>query len=126
VRYLLDSTLLIDHANRDEPAATLLKDLYSEAHELYTCDVVTCETLSQGDATHLRHLRALLDSLEYIATSPEAARWAAASRLARHRAGGKLGLGDSLIAGVAAELGATVVTRNRPDFERQGIEVVTY
>jgi predicted nucleic acid-binding protein len=31
-----------------------------------------------------------------------------------------------LIAGVAAELGATVVTRNRPDFERQGIEVMTY
>jgi hypothetical protein len=53
-------------------------------------------------------------------------RWAAGSRLRRHRAGGKLGLGDSLIAGVAAELGATVVTRNRPDFERQGIDVLTY
>jgi predicted nucleic acid-binding protein len=126
VRYLLDSTLFIDHANRDKPAAELLARLYSEPHELYTCDVVTCETLSQGDASHLRHLRALLDALEYIATSPEAARWAAASRLRRHRAGGKLGLGDSLIAGVAAELGATVITRNRPDFERQGIEVLTY
>lgn len=126
MRYLLDSTLLIDHANLDEPAAALLRDLYSKANELYTCDVVTCETLSQGDASHLRHLRALLDALEYVATSPEAARWAAASRLARHRAGGKLGLGDSLIAGVAAELGATVVTRNRPDFERQGIEVLSY
>lgn len=126
MRYLLDSTLLIDHANRDEPAARLLKDLFSEAHALYTCDVVTCETLSQGDANHLSHLRALLDALEYVATSPDAARWAAASRLARHRAGGKLGLGDSLIAGIAAELGATVVTRNRPDFERQGIEVLSY
>ena len=126
MRYLLDSTLLIDHANLDEPAAALIGDLYSNANELYTCDVVTCETLSQGDASHLRHLGALLDALEYVATSPEAARWAAASRLTRHRAGGKLGLGDSLIAGVAAELGAIVVTRNRPDFERQGIEVLTY
>lgn len=126
MRYLLDSTLLIDHANRDEPAAELLDRLYSEAHELYTCDVVTCETLSQGDASHLRHLRALLNALEYVATTPEAARWAANSRLTRHRAGGKLGLGDSLIAGVAAELDATVVSRNRPDFERQGIEVLTY
>jgi predicted nucleic acid-binding protein len=93
---------------------------------LMCCDVVTCETLSQGDASHLRHLRARLDALEYVPISPKAARRAAASRLARHRAGGKLGLGDSLIAGVAAELGATVVTRNRPDFERQGIEVLTY
>jgi predicted nucleic acid-binding protein len=32
-------------------------------------------------------------------------------------------MGDSLIAGVAADLCATVVTRNRPDFELQGIEV---
>lgn len=71
-------------------------------------------------------MRVLLDALEYVATSPNAARWAAASRLKRHRAGGKLGLGDSLIAGVAAELGATVVTRNRPAFERQGIEVLSY
>lgn len=126
MRYLLDSTLLIDHANRDAPAAKLLERLHSQPHELYVCDVVTCETLSQGDASHLRHLRALLDALEYVATTPDAARWAAASRLKRHRAGGKLGLGDSLIAGIAAELGATVVTRNRPDFERQGIEVLSY
>ena len=126
VRYVLDSTLLIDHANRDEPASELLQRLHSERHELYTCDVVTCETLSQGDTSHLRHLRSLLDALEYVATSPEAARWAAGSRLRRHRAGGKVGLGDSLIAGVAAQLGAIVVTRNRPDFERQGIEVLTY
>jgi len=126
MRYLLDSTLLIDHANRDEPAGQLLERLHSGPHELYTCDVVTCETLSQGDASHLRHIRVLLDALEYIATSPNAARWAAASRVKRHRAGGRLGLGDSLIAGVAAQLGATVVTRNRPDFERQGIEVLDY
>lgn len=126
MRYLLDSTLLIDHANRDESAGKLLTRLHTEPHELYTCDVVTCETLSQGDATHLRHLRSLLDALDYVATSPGAARWAANSRLRRHRAGGKLGLGDSLIAGVAAELGATVVTRNRPDFERQGIAVLDY
>lgn len=126
MRYLLDSTLLIDHANRDEPAAKLLERLYSEGHELFTCDVVTCETLSQGDTSHLRHLRALLDALEYVATSPGAARRAAEARHTRRLAGGKLGLGDALIAGVAAELGATVISRNRPDFERQGIPVLTY
>ena len=41
-------------------------------------------------------------------------------------AGGKLGLADALIAGIAADLGATVVSRNRPDFARQGIPVLTY
>jgi predicted nucleic acid-binding protein len=126
VRYLLDSTVLIDHANRDVPAAELLERLLSGPHELYTCDIVTCETLSQGDPDHLRHLRVMLTALEYVAVTPDAARWAANSRHKRHGAGGKLGLGDSLIAGVAAELGAIVVTRNRPDFERQGIEVLSY
>ena len=125
-RYLLDSTLLIDHANNDTAAAETLGRLFAEGHELFTCDVVTCETLSQGSAAQLRHLALLLDALEYVATSPRAARWAGAARLKRHRAGGKGGLGDALIAGVATELGATVVTRNRTDFLRQGIPVLSY
>ncbi|MGH2488447.1 MAG: type II toxin-antitoxin system VapC family toxin, partial [Candidatus Limnocylindria bacterium] len=77
MRYLLDSTLLIDHANRDPHASALLERLHAGPHELYTCDVVTCEVLSQGDAGHLGHLRVLLDALEYVATTPGAARWAA-------------------------------------------------
>jgi predicted nucleic acid-binding protein len=126
MRYLLDSTLLIDHANRDEPAMALLARLYADQHQLFTCDVVTCEVLSQGDPEHLAHLTALLVALEYVSTSPDAARRAAASRLRRRREGGKLGLGDALIGGIAVELQATVVTRNRPDFERQGIAVLDY
>ncbi len=35
-------------------------------------------------------------------------------------------LADALIAGVAETLGATVVTRKRPDFIRQGVPVTTY
>ena len=126
MRYLLDSTLLIDHGNDDPVAARLLERLYEEGHELFTCDVVTCETLSFGEDSDLRHLEALLQALEYVATSPAAARWAGASRRARHGAGGKRAFGDALIAGIAAELGATVVTRNPRDFERQGVRTLSY
>jgi predicted nucleic acid-binding protein len=126
VRYLLDSTLLIDHANGDARASALLARLFEEAHELYTCDVVTCEVLSLGTDAEARHLATLLDALEYVATSPDAARWAGESRRRRHRAGGKRSLADALIGGVAHTLGATVVTRNRPDFARQGVGVLTY
>lgn len=126
MRYLLDSTLLIDHANGDPPANALLMRLFEEGHELYTCDVVTCETLSRGTDDERRHLRNLLDALEYVATSPDAARWAGESRRQRHLAGGRRALADALIAGVAHGLPATIVTRNRPDFERQGIPVLTY
>jgi predicted nucleic acid-binding protein len=126
MRYLLDSTLLIDHANADTAAAALLNRLFSEGHELFTCDVITCETLSRGDPKHLLRIRGLLDALEYIATPPVAARWAGESRRKRHLKGGRRALGDALIAGVAHALGATVITRNRPDFDRQGIPTLDY
>jgi predicted nucleic acid-binding protein len=126
VRYLLDSTLIIDHGNRDSAASGLFQRLIEEGHELFTCDVVTCETLSLGDDEQLRRLRSLLDALEYVSTSPSAARWAAESRRRQRLAGGKRSLGDALIAAVADSLGATVVTRNRRDFERQGIAVLEY
>jgi predicted nucleic acid-binding protein len=126
VRYLLDSTLLIDHANRDQPAMDLLLDLHSGPNELFTCDVVTCEVLSQGDDDHLRHLGVLLQALEYVSITPETAQKAGTARRQRHAEGGKLGLGDALISALAADLNAVVVTRNRSDFERQGIDVLTY
>ncbi|HEX5579852.1 MAG TPA: type II toxin-antitoxin system VapC family toxin [Candidatus Limnocylindria bacterium] len=126
MRYLLDSTLLIDHANADPAATVLFQRLFEEGHELYTCDVVTCETLTRGDDAQRRLLSTLLDALDYVATSPEMARWAGESRRQRHLAGRRQALADALIGGVASVLGATVVTRNRPDFERQGVPILTY
>lgn len=126
MRYLLDTTLIVDHAHGYQPAMALLHRLYEEGAELFTCDVVLCEALSGGSDEHLAVVSRLLEPLDYVATDPTAARHAGEARLRRHRSGGKLGLGDALIAAVAAGIDATVVTRNRPDFERQGASVLTY
>lgn len=126
MRYLLDSTLLIDQANRDPAATALMFRLFEEGHELYTCDVVTCEALSRGEPDDLRQITVLLDALEYVSTSPAAARRAGAARRERNDAGGKRALGDALIAGIAIDLDAIVVTRNRKDFVRQGIRTLDY
>ena len=126
MRYLLDTTLLVDHVNGHEPAMALLNRLYEEAADLFTCDVVVCEALSGGDDEHRRMVSRLVSALDYVVTDPDAARAAGAARLERRRAGGKLGLGDALIAAVARGVDATVVTRNRPDFERQGASVLAY
>ena len=126
MRYLLDTTLIIDHAHGYGPAMALLHKLYEDGAELFTCDVVVCEALSGGSDEHLAIVSRLLEPLDYVATDPAAARLAADARLRRHQSGGKLGLGDALIAATAAGLGATVVTRNRPDFERQGASVLGY
>jgi len=126
MRYLLDTTLIVDHAHGYEPAMRLLYRLYEEGADLITCDVVVCEALSGGSDEHLAVISRLLEPLEFVATDPTAARRAGAARLRRHRSGTKLGLGDALIAAAAAGMEATVVTRNRPDFERQGTPVLTY
>jgi predicted nucleic acid-binding protein len=126
MRYLLDTTLIVDHVNGHEPAMALLHRLYEEGAELFTCDVVVCEALSGGTDEHRAVVLRLLQALDYVATDPDAARSAGDARLQRHRSGGKLGLGDALIAALARGLDATVVTRNRPDFERQGASVLAY
>lgn len=126
MRYLLDTTLIVDHAHGYPPAMALLHRLYEGGAELFTCDVVVCEALSGGSDEHLAVVARLLEPLDFVATDPTAARAAGAARLERHRSAGKLGLGDALIAAVATSLDATVVTRNRPDFERQGALVLTY
>lgn len=126
MRYLLDTTLIVDHAHGHEPAMRLLHRLYEDGADLFTCDVVVCEALSGGTDEHREVVGRLLRALDYVATDPAAAQAAGQARLARHRSGGKLGLGDALIAAVARGLQATIVTRNRPDFERQGASVLTY
>jgi len=125
MRYLIDTTLLIDHAKSRPGVDALVASLFAEPNDLLICDVVVAEALSGGDERQLATVRALISSLEYVSTHPEAAIWAGETR---HRLGRTSArrLADALIAGVAWFNGATVVTRNPHDFEVQGIRVLGY
>ena len=83
------------------------------------------EALSGGDDVAIEAISALIDALEYVATDPDAARWAGASRRRLSRSSPRQ-LGDSIIAGVAWFNDAIVVTRNPHDFEVQGVRVLGY
>lgn len=127
VRYVLDTTVIVDHINGYQPAVEMVHSLFGETSELFTCDVVTCEALSRGDQTAISAARILLDALEYVALSPEGARWAGERRRQRIELGrGKPGTSDALIAAVANSLGATVVTRNAKDFAAFEVPVLGY
>ena len=54
----------------------------------------------------------------------EAAKWAATFQARVHRTGGKLELGDALIAGTAMANDMSVVTRNVRDFDGLGLDIV--
>lgn len=124
-RYLLDTTVLIDHALGRFGADDLLVRLFSETGDICTCDAAVVEALSSGSEDELTVIRKLVQALEYVSTSPEAADWAAAFRRRRGRSS-RRHLGDALVAGVAWSLGATIVTRNPRDFEGHGVPVLVY
>ncbi len=125
MRYLLDSSLLIDHGRGRPGAAELVESLFSQPNDLYTCDVVVTEALSGGTDEERDVIRALIRVLEYVATHPDAAVWAADARRTRQTIGPR-SLADAIIAGVAWSLEATVLTRNPRDFERLGVPVLAY
>ena len=125
MRYLVDTTLLIDHVNGRPGAVALARELFSEPNDLLVCDAIVAEALSSGDHVAVDTISALIDALEYVATHPDAARWAGASRR-RLRRSSPRHLGDAIIAGVAWFNDATVVTRNPHDFEIQGVRVLGY
>ncbi len=125
MRYLIDTTLLIDHARGRHSAVAVVRELFNEPNELLVCDAVVVEALSSGDDLQIEAINALIDALEYVSTHPDAARWAGASRRRLDRLS-RRHLGDAIIAGVAWHSDAIVVTRNPKDFEVQGVRVLGY
>jgi len=125
MRYVLDTTMLIDHSKGRPGVAELIAWLFAESSDLYTCDVVVAEALTGGDDIQRATIESLIRALEYLSTPPDAAVWAADSRR-RRGAFGPRSLADALIAGVAWFNDATVVTRNPDDFEVQGVRVLAY
>jgi predicted nucleic acid-binding protein len=125
VRYLLDTTVLIDHASGWPEAAAIVRELFSEPNDLLICDAVVVEALSGGSHEEVAAIAALIEALEYVSTHPEAARWAGESRRRLGHTGPRR-LGDAIVAGVAWFHDAVVVTRNPHDFEVQGVRVLGY
>jgi len=125
MRYLVDTTLLIDHAKGRDSAVGVVASLFAEPNDLYLCGIVVTEALSAGEAPERDGINALIRALEYVSVPPDAAVWAAESRRAR-RATGPRSLADAILAGLAWFMDATIVTRNPSDFERQGVPVLAY
>lgn len=125
MRYILDTTVLIDHALDKYGASELIERLLGDTGDIYVCDVVVAEALAKGSDDEVRTVERLVDAFEYVATTPSAARWAGASRRRLGRTSNRR-LADSIVAAVAWDFDATVVTRNPRDFTSQGVQVLAY
>jgi predicted nucleic acid-binding protein len=121
---LLDTDAIIDYLRRRSPALALLGNLYARGDDLCVSDVVVAEVYSGVHENIRPRVERLIDSLQFLVTSPEVAVQAGEWRYEYRRGGRQLGVADCLIAATAHAHAATVVTGNVRDFPMPEVVVL--
>jgi predicted nucleic acid-binding protein len=115
---LADTDVLIDFLVGAQPVKNQIVQ-YIKSERLQTTAITCFELLSGADQSKRGHaVRQLLAALNVLPLDREAARQAAEVRRTLGRAGQTIGMGDSLIAGIALAHNLPLFTRNRAHFER--------
>ncbi|HXN47147.1 MAG TPA: type II toxin-antitoxin system VapC family toxin [Bryobacteraceae bacterium] len=115
---LADTDVLIDYLAGIQPVKDVVAG-YADAGQLQTTAVNCFELLSgAGPGKRGQTVRRLIEVLNVLPLDRTAAERAAEVRRKLERAGRPIGMGDSLIAGIALAHGLPLLTRNRSHFER--------
>ena len=113
-----DTDVLIDFLARVQPATHQVAE-YIAADQLQPTAVNYFELLSRaGENKRGLAVRQLLESLSVLQLDRAAAEHAADVRRKLERTGRKIGMGDTLIAGIALAHDMPLLTRNKSHFER--------
>ena len=126
MRYVLDSTFLIDHLRSVPAAVARLGSMYLAGDDPIVSSVSVAEVWagrrSEGDPA----IEAMLRYIEYVHPGPPTARLAGEWRAQARESGRTLDTPDALIAATAFDLDAAVLTRNVRDFELTPVRIETY
>lgn len=114
---LADSDVLIDHI-LGVPAVTAIINAYAKGDRLRTTAINCFELMSGAQGKRGDRVRHLLATIPVLPLDQEAAERAAELRRELERQGQYIGMGDSLIAGIALSQELPLFTRNRRHFER--------
>ena len=123
-RYLLDTTALIDFSKNREPARSRLLQMINAGDGVGVCPVNVAEFYTGIPPAQRQVWDEFFDSLHYWEISHDAARQAGIWRYEFARQGITLSTTDSLIAAVAKEQQAVVVTNNVKDYPMQEIQLL--
>jgi len=116
VRYLLDTTFVIDHLRGDPEAVARFVRIVDNGDEPFVCDVVACEAWTGAHDDADPDLVALLGFVEFVQAGPVQARNAGRWRADARKRGWTLSATDALVAATANAIDAAVLTRNLRDF----------
>jgi predicted nucleic acid-binding protein len=126
VRYLLDTTFVIDHLRGEPGAVARFAQIVENGDEPYVCDVVACEAWTGAHEDTDPDLVGLLRFVEFVQAGPDQARHAGRWRADARRRGWTLSAPDALIAATAHALDAALLTRNLRDFALTPVTVEAY
>jgi predicted nucleic acid-binding protein len=115
-RYLLDTSVLIDLSKGREPTRTHLRAMLDSGDELGICAINVAEFYLGVPPSAWPQWDAFFGSLQYWDITRPAAVDAARLRQAATRRGQPLSLADTLIAAVARERLAVILTENLKDY----------
>lgn len=120
---MLDTSVLIRFARGNRTSIERIATYIRNRDRLASCDVTIVEFYSGSPYGSDPRWDALMDSLEYWPTSRAAAMQAASFRLEARRRNRTLALPDVIVAAVAAENNAILLTANPRDFQWPGLRV---
>ena len=126
MRYLLDTTFVIDHLRGDPIAVKRFDELVANGDEPFVCDVVACEAWTGAHDDTDVELTGLLRFVEFVQAGRDQAHRAGRWRADARRRGWTLSAQDALIAATANAIDAAVLTRNGRDFALTPVVVETY
>jgi len=116
MRILLDSSVIIDALRHRRGRRELLRELLEEGHELACCAINVAEVYSGVRPHETEATTELIDGLEYVDISREAARDAGELRSEWQRRGRTLSLPDAILGAVALRGDLTLATDNARHF----------
>ena len=123
-RYLLDTTALIDFSKGREPTCSRLLELIEAGDDLGVCAVNIAEFYSGIPVDKRTVWNEFISSLSYWNVTREAAAHAGRDRYDFARNGQTLSTTDAIIAAVARDHQATLMTNNVKDYPMADITVL--
>ena len=126
MRFLLDTTFVIDHIRGDPDARATMARLVERGDQLFVNEVVVAEAWSGAHDNVDPDLEAFLRFIEFVQPGPETAKAAGRWRADARRRGWVLSMTDALIASAAISLDASLLTRNLRDFALTPVRVESY
>jgi predicted nucleic acid-binding protein len=122
-RYLLDTDTLIDFSKGREPTRSRVLEMIDAGDVLGVCAVNVAEFYAGLPREHRHVWDDFFASLTYWDISKDAASLAGADRYQLGRSGKSVTTTDALVAAVARDHGATIITSNIKDYPMEDVTV---